>query len=164
MLSFTGTFTQNNPPPTGFEGGCWPDGNWTFTANIDSTDCAAGMAPTVLPSYTFTVTEDMDYNDTIVYTNDPTNMYVTAKISGGEGAVCTGKFLMFSADGKTIWNLQPAMQADNSYGKATSRSTTQTNDNDAHLRPPRHQHRRIRFRAVAARAAASRPRRSRDRR
>ena len=114
VLSFTGTFTQNNPPPTGFEGGCWPDGNWTFTANIDSTDCAAGMAPTVLPSYTFTVTEDMDYNDTIVYTNDPTNMYVTTKISGGEGAVCTGKFLIFSADGKTIWNLQPAMQADNS--------------------------------------------------
>jgi len=27
--------------------------------------------------------------------------------------VCVGAFLVFSADGKTIWNLRPAMQADN---------------------------------------------------
>src|SRR3954462_4369829 len=29
VLSFAGTYTQANPPPTGFEGGCWPDGSWT---------------------------------------------------------------------------------------------------------------------------------------
>ena len=113
VLSFSGTYTQGNAPPSDFAGGCWPDGTWTFTANIDSTDCTSN-APTVLPQYTFTVTEDTDYNDTVVYQNDPTNMYVSAKISGGEGGVCVGAFLIFSADGKTVWNLRPAMQADNS--------------------------------------------------
>jgi hypothetical protein len=114
VLSIAGAYTQGNPPPTGFEGGCWPDGTWNFTATIASSDCPASMAPTVLPSYTFTVTEDLDYNDTVVFTNDPTNMYVSLKISGGDGGVCVGAFLIFSPDGKTVWNLRPAMQADNS--------------------------------------------------
>jgi len=113
-LSISGSYTQANPPPTDFEGGCWPDGSWVFTATITDSDCASGMTPTVENQYQFTVTEDMDYNDTIVYNNDPTNMYVTTKISGGDGGVCVGAFLIFSADGKTIWNLRPAMQADNS--------------------------------------------------
>ena len=113
VLSFSGSYTQGNAPPADFAGGCWPDGTWTFTANIDSTDCTSN-APTVESQYTFTVTEDADYNDTIVYQNDPTNMYVSTKISGGEGGVCVGAFLVYSADGKTVWNLRPAMQADNS--------------------------------------------------
>ena len=114
VLALTGTYTQGNAPPTDFAGGCWPDGTWTFTASITSTDCAAGMAPAVENQYTFTVTEDTDFNDTIVYNNDPTNMYVSTKISGGDGGVCVGAFLIFSADGKTVWNLRPAMQSDNS--------------------------------------------------
>jgi hypothetical protein len=114
VLSFSGSFTQGNAPPTDFPGGCWPDGSWTFTANIDSTDCAAGMAPTVESQYVFNVTEDADFNDTISYQNDPTNMYVSTKISGGDGGVCVGAFLVFSADGKTVWNLRPAMQSDSS--------------------------------------------------
>jgi hypothetical protein len=76
-LTMAGTFTQVNPPPTGFEGGCWPDGTWVFTATVADTDCAAGMTPAIENQYKFTVTEDMDYNDTIVYNNDPSNLHVT---------------------------------------------------------------------------------------
>jgi len=112
-LSFTGTYVQGNAPPSDFEGGCWPDGTWTFTANIDDTTCAAGMAPTVQPQYKFTVTEDTDFNDTIVYNTDPSNMNVSLKVSGGDGAICVGAFLIFSADGKTIWNLRPALETGN---------------------------------------------------
>jgi hypothetical protein len=113
VLSFAGNYVQGNPPPSDLEGGCWPDGTWTFTANVDSTDCAAGMAPTVQPQYVFQVTQDDDFNMTIVYQTDPTNMNISLKISGGDGAVCTGAFLIFSSDGKTIWNLRPALQPDN---------------------------------------------------
>jgi len=58
----------------------------------------------------FKVVEDTDYNDTITYQNDPTNTSLTLKISGGEGAICTGAFLLFSSDGKTMINLRPALQ------------------------------------------------------
>jgi len=113
-LAMAGTFTQVNAPPSDFAGGCWPDGTWVFTATVTDSDCASGMTPTVENQYKFTVTEDADFNDTIVYNNDPANMYVTTKISGGDGGVCVGAFMIFSADGKTVWNLRPAMQADNS--------------------------------------------------
>jgi hypothetical protein len=111
-LALTGTYVQGNAPPTGFPGGCWPDGTWTFTATMTNNTCTS--APTLEAQYQFKVVEDMDFNDTITYVNDPTNMYVATKISGGEGGVCVGAFMIFSADGKTVWNLRPAMQADNS--------------------------------------------------
>jgi hypothetical protein len=111
-LSISGSYTRAAAPPTDFPGGCWPDGDWTFTATITANECAT--APKLESPYKFHVVEDLDYNDTITYTNDPANMYVTAKVAGGEGGVCTGAFLIFSADGKTLWNLRPAVQADNS--------------------------------------------------
>ena len=114
QTSFTGTFTPGNPPPADSESGCWPDGTWTFTASITSTDCPAGQAPTVESQYSFLVVEDADYNQTITYQNDPTSTNFTAKISGGDGGLCTGNILLFSTDGRTIWNLQPVLQADNS--------------------------------------------------
>jgi hypothetical protein len=111
-LSLAGTFVQGDAPPTDFPGGCWPDGTWTFTATVTQNGCSS--APQLESQYQFKVVEDADYNDTITYLNDPSNMYVATKISGGEGAVCTGAFMIYSSDGKTVINLRPAMQADNS--------------------------------------------------
>jgi hypothetical protein len=111
-LSLAGTFTQSAAPPTGFPGGCWPTGSWTFTATVTTNGCSP--TPPLQAQYQFTVVEDNDFNDTITYVNDPSNMYVATKISGGEGGVCVGAFQIYSSDGKTIYNLRPAMQADNS--------------------------------------------------
>ena len=113
QTSFTGTYVQGNAPPADFEGGCWPDGTWTFTATSTRPTARPAWRRRYESQYVFKVTEDTDYNDTIVYQNDPTNMNFTAKISGGDGGLCTGNFLMFSNDGKTIWNLKPALHADN---------------------------------------------------
>ena len=55
----------------------------------------------------------MDFNETITYTTDPNNMFVTTKISGGDGAVCVGDFMIYSADGKSTIELRPALQLDN---------------------------------------------------
>ena len=110
-ISLAGTYTLGNAAPTDFPGGCWPDGAWSFTATVTANDCAT--APALEAPYNFKVVEDLDYNDTITYMNDPTNIYVSTKISGGEGGVCVGIFLIYSADGKTVWNLHPAVQADN---------------------------------------------------
>jgi hypothetical protein len=115
-LSLAGTFTQSAAPPTGFPGGCWPTGSWTFTATVTMNGC--NNAPSLPSQFQFTVVEDTDYNDTITYNTDPNNMYVATKISGGEGGVCVGAFQIYSADGKTITNLRPAMQADNSINGA----------------------------------------------
>lgn len=112
-LSLSGTYTQGKAPPADHEeGSCWPDGAWTFTATVVDNNCQS--APKLESQFRFQVVEDDDFNDTITYLNDPGNLYVTTKISGGDGAICIGAFLIFSADGKTVINLRPALQADNS--------------------------------------------------
>jgi hypothetical protein len=110
-FNITGTWVQGSAPPADFPGGCWPDGTWTFTTAVTNNTCPT--APKLEAEYVFKVVEDLDYNDTITYVTDPNNMYVTTKISGGEGAICTGAFLIFSADGKTVVNLRPALQTGN---------------------------------------------------
>ncbi len=108
-LAITGSYTQGSAPPSGFPGGCWPDGTWSFTATVTQNPCAT--APVLAPQYQFKVVEDDDFNDTITYLTDPSNMYVVMRISGGDGGVCVGGFQVYSADGKTITNLRPALQA-----------------------------------------------------
>jgi hypothetical protein len=111
-LSLAGTYTQGSAPPLDFPGGCWPDGQWLFTATVTANNGCSPQPP-IEAQYSFTVVEDMDYNDTITYNNDPTNMYVATKISGGEGGICTGAFKVYSSDGKTVYNLRPALQVGN---------------------------------------------------
>jgi hypothetical protein len=111
-FTISGTYTPGNPKPLDFVGACWPDGDWKFSLTITSSDCAT--APHIESQYYFKVVEDTDYNDTITYMNDPANMYVTTKVAADGGGVCGGQFLIFSADGKTLWNLHPVMHADNS--------------------------------------------------
>jgi hypothetical protein len=70
-------------------------------------------APDLLPEYKFQVVEDADYNDTITYLTDPSNIYVPSEISGGEGGgLCAGGFLVFATDGKRTWNFKPVLQND----------------------------------------------------
>lgn len=111
-LSLSGQWVEGNLPPTDFPGGCWPDGTWSFTATVTQNGCAS--QPDLAALYRFQVMEDVDYNVTITFLNDPTNTSASLRISGGEGGVCGGAFLLFSADGKTMINLRPALQADNS--------------------------------------------------
>jgi len=110
-FTISGTWVQGSAPPSDFAGGCWPDGTWTFTTTVTSNTCPT--APVLEKQYVFKVVEDTDYNDTITYENDPTSTNLTTKISGGEGAICTGAFLLFSSDGKTMINLRPALQTGN---------------------------------------------------
>lgn len=113
-FTITGTFTPGAARPADVgPGGCWPDGTWTFTLSAPTDNNCADALKTET-QYTFKVTRDTDYNDTIVYQNDPTNMYVSAKIGGNEGgALCLAAFMVFSADGKLVTNLRPALQTDN---------------------------------------------------
>jgi hypothetical protein len=110
-LSLSGTFQPGAAPPVDFAGGCWPDGQWTFHATVTANPCPS--APVLPTQFVFSVQEDTDYNDTITYVTDPSNPDVSTKISGGEGAICTGAFLIFTAGGKTVINLRPALQAGN---------------------------------------------------
>jgi hypothetical protein len=112
-LSIAGTFVQGDPPPSDLGGGCWPDGLWTFTATMtDNGGCPT--LPTIPPQFQYKVVQDDDFNDTITYLTDPTNIFTPSSISGGDGALCVGEFIIYSSDGKSIFNLRPALQADNS--------------------------------------------------
>ncbi len=116
-LSIAGTFVQGDPPPSDLGGGCWPDGMWTFTATVtDNGGCPT--APPIPPQFQYKVVQDDDFNDTITYLTDPTNMFTPSSISGGDGAICVGEFIIYSSDGKSIFNLRPALQADNSLNGA----------------------------------------------
>jgi hypothetical protein len=111
-LSLVGQWQQGAAPWSGFPGGCWPDGTWTFTASVTQNGCAS--SPSLEAQYRFQVMEDTNYNNTITYLNDPADTSLSLQISGGEGGSCVGEFLLFSSDGKTVINLRPALQADNS--------------------------------------------------
>jgi hypothetical protein len=122
-FTITGTFTRDNatPPPTDPETGtpltgCWPIGTWSFTATVASSMCAT--APTVLPTYSFTVARTPapdGGNDTVqTMTNTTPNMgslkYHLAMSSNGQG--CEGHLEFGSADGTQYWNMQPTLPKD----------------------------------------------------
>ncbi len=114
-LTFAGSFAVGTPKPLEISG-CWPIGTWTFTAAVGVHDCAA--APTPLPQYQIRVdrdltSEDPDFSWLYTYVTDPAAPSSVSVTSGG-GGLCEGIVLVFSADGKTVWNMHPALQADNS--------------------------------------------------
>lgn len=104
-------------PPDGTDLGptnCWAVGVWTFTAaprssNEDGTAQCPSIA--LLPEYKVEVTRDV--------LNDGPEMYkflsspvadVRLKVSSGGGGLCEGIFEVYSADGKVLHNLHPALQ------------------------------------------------------
>jgi hypothetical protein len=111
-LAITGTYVQGNPPPADLGGGCWPDGTWTFTATV-ANNGACPTQPPIPPQFQYKVVQDDDFNDTITYLTDPNNIYTPSSISGGDGGLCVGEFIIYSSDGKSIFNLRPALQTGN---------------------------------------------------
>jgi hypothetical protein len=118
--------------------GCWPVGTWNFTASLDPGDenvvditgdqvgdrCGAvggTQAATFDASYSFTVnrTDDGDgWVDSYVLNgavqegeqwrwND--KLLFRLKVTEGGGGECEGGLELYSADGKSYWNLKPAL-------------------------------------------------------
>jgi hypothetical protein len=112
-LSITGTYVQGNAPPADLGGGCWPDGMWTFSATVtDSGNCA--NPPTLAAQYQVQVVQDDNFDDTITFVSDPTNMFTHMQINAAGGGICTGIFQWVSDDGFTVYEMHPSLQADNS--------------------------------------------------
>jgi hypothetical protein len=115
-LTTTGTFTVGTPKPAEING-CWPIGTWTFTVAVGAHDCSA--APTPLAQYQIRVdrdltAEDPDYTWIYSYLTDPNDMTANVSVTSGGGGLCEGIVMVYANDGKTVWNMHPGLQADNS--------------------------------------------------
>lgn len=113
-LTMTGTFAIGTPQPAEISG-CWPIGTWTFAAAVGEHDC--GSAPTPLAEYQFRVdrdeaSADPDYTWIYTYVTDPADTTADVSVTSGGGGLCEGILIVYSADGKTVWNMHPALQAD----------------------------------------------------
>ncbi len=111
----TGTFTPGTPTrPAETPTGCWPVGTWTFTAKVDSNECA--KAPAVQAQYSFRVdravnpdpAKDIGFEESYTYLSDKAGLFRlgVSEIGGG----CEGGVELYSADGKEYWNLKPFLQ------------------------------------------------------
>ena len=114
-LNIAGTFTASTPKPDTISG-CWPIGTWTFRVTVADHDCPS--APEPLAEYVMrvdrnTASEDPDFSWLYSFVTDPAAT-TRMKVSSGGGGLCEGGLVIYSADGKTIWNLHPALQADGS--------------------------------------------------
>jgi hypothetical protein len=125
-----GTFTISTPQPADYTG-CWPIGTWSFTATLDTNECAT--PPAMLPKYEFKVEEvvDADGNSqqTYTYLTDPAAHH-RLKVSQGGSGLCEGGLEIYSNDGKQYWNLKPELNADQSmtgFGEYALYSTDQWN-------------------------------------
>ncbi|HET9624848.1 MAG TPA: hypothetical protein VFP84_25950 [Kofleriaceae bacterium] len=111
-ITLTGSYTQTTAPPTGTDTlpGCWPIGNWQFTATVAKNN-GCSPAPTVLPSYTFSValTDAADGSGQaqtpMSTTSVPAGMLTHIKISATAQG-CNAIFELGSNGGKDYWNLQ----------------------------------------------------------
>jgi hypothetical protein len=113
QLTLAGMFQPGAPDPdTGNKAGCWPVGNWTFTAAMGDSSCT--MPPTLESQYAFTDTRDADNVDTITYLNSPGDDHVHIKVNAGDGGVCVGIMEVIAPDNRGVVTLRPALQMDNS--------------------------------------------------
>jgi hypothetical protein len=90
--------------------GCWPVGTWTFSATVQSTDCAS--PPALERQYAFAVARDADQVETYRFLNDPARDGVRLKVTSGGSGLCEGGLMIWSADRKTLFNLKPTLNAD----------------------------------------------------
>ena len=113
-LTMAGTFVVGTPKPIEING-CWPIGTWTFTATVGEHDCTA--APTPLAEYQIRVdrdltNEDPDYSWLYTYVTDPNDTTAHIGVTSGGGGLCEAELMLYADEGKTVWNLHPALQAD----------------------------------------------------
>ena len=90
--------------------GCWRVGTWTFSANVDRTDCAS--APALAPQYAFSVARDADSIETYRYLDATSPAGVQLKVTSGGSGLCEGGLRIYSPDRKTLVNLKPTLHAD----------------------------------------------------
>jgi hypothetical protein len=90
--------------------GCWPVGTWSFSAAVQSSDCAS--TPALEPSYAFSVARDADQVETYRFLTDPARDGVKLKVTSGGSGLCEGGVMIWSADKKTLVNLKPTLNAD----------------------------------------------------
>ncbi len=117
-LTHTGTFAVGTPKPAEISG-CWPLGTWTFTTTVGAHDC--GSAPQPLAQYQIRVdrdltSEDPDYSWLYTYVTDPADTTAQVSVTSGGSGLCAGNLVVYSADGKTVWNMHPALNADDTIG------------------------------------------------
>jgi hypothetical protein len=90
--------------------GCWPVGTWTFSATVQSTDCAS--PPALEREYAFSVARDSEQIESYRFLNDPARDGVKLKVTSGGSGLCEGGLMIWSADRKTLFNLKPTLNAD----------------------------------------------------
>jgi hypothetical protein len=110
-FNITGAFTAGLPArPAEVPTGCWPVGTWTFSASVDTNECAT--TPTLDSSYAFAVDRtDPDgsgWEESYTYMGDQARLF-KLKVSEGGGGECEGGLELYSADGTEYWNLKPAL-------------------------------------------------------
>lgn len=108
----TGSWTAAAPTrPADVPTGCWPVGTWTFTAKVDTNECAA--TPSVLPSYSFKVDRavnpdpnmDIGYVESYIWLGEQALLYKLSVSETGSG--CEGGLQLYSVDGLEYWNMKP---------------------------------------------------------
>jgi hypothetical protein len=109
-FTLTGTFAPIAPlRPAEVPTGCWPVGNWTFTAALASNECP--VAPTPLPSYAFRVDRTdrgLGWEESYTYMGDQASLF-KLKVSEGGSGECEGGLELYSPDGTQYWNLRPSL-------------------------------------------------------
>lgn len=108
----SGTWASASPTrPADVPTGCWPVGTWTFTAKVDTNECA--KTPSVLPTYSFKVDRavnpdpnmDIGYVETYTWFGDQALLYKLSVSETGSG--CEGGLQLYSVDGLEYWNMKP---------------------------------------------------------
>ena len=117
VFNITGTFTAGVPARPADVSGCWPVGEWSFTAKLAETSCPAGpdgspASIAVLPSYRFSVAraegaDQQGYVETYTWAGDISAVR-RLKVSAGGSGDCEGGLELFSADGTQFWNMKPS--------------------------------------------------------
>ena len=113
-VSIVGTFAEETAQPVEISG-CWPIGTWSFAVTVGEHDC--GDVPAPLANYQIRFERDLeadqpDYTWISSYLTDPTDETVEISVTSGGGGLCEADLQIFSADGRNVWNLHPALQAD----------------------------------------------------
>ncbi len=115
-VSITGSFSMEAAQPNEISG-CWPIGTWSFSITVGDGDC--GDVPAPLATYAVRFERDLsanqpDYEWISTYLTDPSDTSAHVSVTSGGGGLCEGNIQIYSADGRAVWNLHPALQADGS--------------------------------------------------
>jgi hypothetical protein len=132
-VTLSGTMVAETQPAEVI--GCWPVGTWTFSPTLGTNTCPT--PPPLLGTYAFTGERDLTSAEpdftwifTVTAPNDPT---AHVGVSSGGGGLCSAAMMVYSADGKTVTNLHPAL---GEGGVLTGNGTYEVHTTDQRPAPP----------------------------